>query len=422
MTKKINKFIFFSVAILTVFFSSCIKEKKPLKLLKVTEYSSSKVSDSALIKVLKEEKGLDIEICYTLFEEVALDQLINKKVDLVIIPNNVVSDNLKIKSITTLLPRILMVFTNRKTDITDLKVLLERGTVYFEDRSKLDSIFFKNLYYNFNIDEKKINSKTADEIEFNMDNDSLMVYVGLTHINNVLVKEMTDLNWRFFSIGDIDNYGKGSRVEGFTMMNPSSYPFVLPKSVYRGKPENSILTIAIKDILICREDLDVNIAYQIPETLVEIKSHLIYLNKAYNLLDFDFDDQVLAFPLHQGTRNYLERNKPSIWMRYVNMAWPILSIFVIFIGAFTSFNRKLKKKRKENIEKYYTSLLQIREKSEHINNSGEIKDLLVELGSLKSKAIESLANNKFDSGESFNIFLALFTEIKNDLNEDLEGK
>jgi hypothetical protein len=417
-----NKFLFLSISIITILFSSCVEEKRTLKLLKVTEYSSSKVSDSALIKILKEDKDLDIDISYTLFEEYALNQLNEKKVDLVIIPNNVVSNNLKIKAITTLLPRILMIFTNKRTEVTDLKELFEAGTVYFEDRSILDSVFFKKLYYNFNIDEKKITSKTAEEINFNTENDSLMVYVGLTHINNILVKKMTDHNWSFFSIGDIDNFGKGSRVEGFTMMNTSSYPFVLPKSVYRGKPEKSILTIAIKDILICREDLDENVAYQIPETLIENKSHLIYLNSAYNLLDFDFENQVLSFPLHQGTRNYLERNKPSIWMRYVNMAWPILSILVIFIGALTSFNRKLRKKRKENIEKYYSSLLLIREKSEHLETSNEMTELLHELRTLKSKAIESLANNKFDSGESFNIFLALYTEIKSDLDEDLERK
>jgi len=417
-----NKNILTSITFLLIIsFFSCLKEKKPLKLLKVTEYSSSKVSDSALIKILKEDKGIDVDISYTLFEDYALDQLNSEKVDLVIIPNNIVSNNLKINSIITLLPRILMVFTNKKTEITDIKELLETGTVFFEDRSKLDSIFFKKLYYNFNIDERKIASRTSDEIDLNIENDSLLVYVGLTHINNVLVRKIADNNWSFFSVGDINNYGKGSRVEGFAMMNTSSYPFILPESVYRGKPEEPILTIAINDVLICREDLDENLVYQILETLVENKSQLVNLNSAYNLLDFDLENQELSFPLHQGTKNYLNKDKPSIYMRYVNMAWPILSILVIFIGALTTFNRKLKKQRKENIEKYYTSLLLIRERSEQIDSSEGIKKLLLELNSLKSKAIEALANNKFDSGESFNIFLALYTEIKSDLYEDLEG-
>jgi len=102
------------------------------------------------------------------------------------------------------------------------------------------------------------------------------------------------------------------------------------------------------------------------------------------------------------------------------MAWPILSILVIFIGGLTSFRRNLKKKRKESIEKYYTSLLLIKEKSEHLDKFTDIENLLKDLGLLRSKAIEALANNKFDSGESFNIFLALYSEIKNDLNEMME--
>ena len=40
--------------------------------------------------------------------------------------------------------------------------------------------------------------------------------------------------------------------------------------------------------------------------------------------------------------------------------------------------------------------------------------------SLRSKAIKALANNKFDSGESFNIFLALYAEIKEDLNKEIK--
>jgi len=405
--------------ILILFLFSCTKKEKPLKLLKVTEYSSSKVSDSALIKLLKSEKNIDVEIDYTLSENFAIDQLKEKKVDLLIIPNNATSNNLDFKAVVPLLPRILMVFTNKRTEIKDIKDLLENGTVYFEDRSRLDSLFFEKLYYNFNIDESMINSRISEELELDKQSDSLLIYIGLSHINNELVKNMADHNWSLFSLDDINYYGKGSRVEGFTMMNTSAYPFIIPMSIYKARPEKSVLTVAIKDILLTRSDLDNEIVYKITEALIENKSHLIQMNSAYNLLDFNFENQVLSFPLHEGTKNFLERNKPSIWMRYVNMAWPILSILVIFIGAFTSFNRNLKKKKKESIENYYTSLLEIREKSLHIEDKSEIQQLLNELKLLRSKAIKALANNKFDSGESFNIFLALYTEIKDDLIEDI---
>lgn len=413
---KLNYFIIF---ILLIVIFSCNHEKQTLKLIKVTEYSSSKISDSALIKILKQE-NINVSVEYTLSEDYALEQLNNKNVDLIITPNNTTSNNLEIRSIVPLLPRLLMIITNKKTGDMNLKEVLEKGQVYFEERSRLDTIFFKNLYYNFNIDESKIDSKSAQDLDLNIANDSLLVYVGLTHLNNEFIKKMADYNWSSFSIDNVQDYGKGSKVEGFTLMHRSSYPFIIPKSIYKGKPENSILTIAIKDVLIAREDLDDKIVYKIVKTIVENKSRLIQLNRIYNLIDYDFNSQSMSFPLHIGSRNYIERNKPSIWMQYVNIAWPILSIIVIFLGALTSFRRQLKKKRKENIEKYYASLLLIREKSEQIENVQEIKNLLYELGLLRSKAIEALANNKFDSGESFNIFLALYLEIKNDLNESLD--
>ena len=411
-------FLLFGFVIIT---SSCNNNKKSLNLLKVTEKGASKLSDSALVKILKEETNLEIKITHTLSEDFAVKQLRTGDIDLLIMPNSIIDEkiNFDFRTIAPLLPRILMVLTNEKKEVKDLKNLLENNIVIYEEMSRLDSLFFKRLYENFDIDEEKIKTKSITDLDLEKESDSSFVYVGLTHLHNLNVRNLVNHNWSMFSLDDVQNYGMGSKLEGFAMNFPSAYPFILPMSVYKGNPKQPILTLAIKDVLICKEELEEDLVYQIMETLIEKKSQLVFINNSYNLLDFDFEKQLLSFPLHEGTKNFLERNKPSIWMRYINMAWPILSILVIFIGAFTSFKRRLKKKNKENIENYYTSLLEIREKSSHIDSDSEIKELLNDMKLLRSRAIEALANNKFDSGESFNIFLALYTEIKNDLDEDL---
>ena len=338
---------YFSIFFLVMFvLFSCGEKNRTIKLLKVTEHSSSKVDDSALKKIINEEEGIILDIENTLYEDFALEQLKEKKVDLVILPNNTTSNESNFRTIIPLLPRFLMILTNQPTDIKDLNELLKSGTVYFEDQSRLDSLFFKSLYYNFNIDESEIRLRSLNKIELEKKSDSLKVYVGLTHLSNPLIIELTHHDWSLFSLGNVDNYRKGSQVEGFCMMNRSIYPFIIPMSIYRGKPKKSILTIAIKDILIARTDLDKQIAYNIVDVLTEHKSRIIQLDNTFNLLDFDFDKQVLSFPIHDGTRHYLDKNEPPVWSKYVKMIWPLISISVVAFGILASIRTRYRRRKK----------------------------------------------------------------------------
>ena len=77
-----------------IFLFSCKQEKQIFKLLKVTEHSSSKVSDVSLVNLLEAENDFTVEIDYTLSVDSALKLLNDKKADLVILPNNVTSNNI----------------------------------------------------------------------------------------------------------------------------------------------------------------------------------------------------------------------------------------------------------------------------------------------------------------------------------------
>jgi TRAP-type uncharacterized transport system substrate-binding protein len=406
--------------LITILLLSCVNEEKPLELIKVAEFSSSKVTDTSLARILYKNNGLKVNVRYTLSEDEALKQLEDKKADLVIIPNNAKSGENNFRTLVPLLPRVLMILTNKKLDSMSIKDLFEKGHVYFEDRSRLDRIIFRKLYYNFDIDESKIQTNLIEELIINKKSKDLEVYVGLTHINNLEVKKLTNLGWHFFSLDNIENYRKGSRIEGFTMMNSSGYPFVIPMSLYKGKPKKSILTYAINDILICRADLDEGIAYNITQTIIENKSHLSEMNPVYNLLNFDYDSQVLSFPKHKGTKKFLDRNEPPVWSKYVKMIWPLISISVVLFGIMASLRQRLKRRKKQNIEMYYNTLLEIRGKADEAVDVDSLVTLLKELKLLRSEAMKSLANKKLDSGESFNIFLALFNDTKTELIDDIK--
>ena len=68
---------------------------------------------------------------------------------------------------------------------------------------------------------------------------------------------------------------------------------------------------------------------------------------------------------------------------------------------------------------YYNNLLQIRDKAEVAVDIDAFVNILKELKILRSQAMKSLANKKLDSGESFNIFLALYNEVRSELTENI---
>lgn len=411
-----KRFLYIFLLVLAV--SSCKREEEKLRLIKVTEFSSSKVTDTALAEVIRIKTGIDIKIDYTISSDFALKQLEEKRTDFVILPNNNISDNMDFRTLVPLLPRVLMILTSKEASSMTPKELFEKGTVYFEDRSRLDSLLFEKLFYNFNIDKTRIRSRRAEDLKFDDSSDILKVYVGITHLKNRTVMNLTSSTWHFYSMGNVDFYGKGSRIEGFTMMNTSTYPVIIPMSVYQGKPKRSVLTFAINDVLISRSDLHKKIAYKITKAIIENKQMLIQLNNIYSLLNFDFDNQVLAYPVHRGSKEYINRDKPPVWYKYVSMIWPIISISVVIFGVITSFRQKLKRRKKQNIRMYYKHLLKIRDKTEETNDIDSFVEILKELRKLRSEALESLAQRKLDSGESFNIFLAMY----NDVRDDLSGK
>jgi len=415
-----SKIITIVFLLITAGFLSCeINNHKNLTMLKVTELGSSRLSDSAIVNVLHREANLSIEIKYDLSEDTALIHLEDKTIDLAILPNNTaVNTNIKVRTVIPLLPRVLMILAHNIPDLDNVKIknLFENYTLVYEDMSRMDSLFFRQFLLSFNIDQSKIYGLHVNQIDLNSWGDSSFVFVGLTHLQNPLLKKLVDMNSKMVSLDDVNELGKGSTVEGFLLSFPSIYPFILPKNIYKGEPKNPVLTIAIRDILVARADLSDEIVYSITKTLIENKPQLIQEDRIYNMLETDFSNMNSSFPLHNGTKQYIERNKPSVWSRYASIIWPFVSMLAILIGALVSFSNRMKHRQKLRIEVFYQKLLKLRKKAFNEQDNTDIDEILKEMRKIRMKAFEALSSNKLEGNESFNIFLSLYSEIQDEVN------
>jgi len=417
------KFTFHFLFLIILFLNSSCKKhsRKKFDLLKVTELGSAKVSDSTIAKILSEYSNIDLDIKYSLSEDIALQELLDKNIDLAIIPDNTQGcyEYANLRTITPLLPRILVILSSNISNTNDVDIadLFENNKLVFEDLSRLDSIFFNTLFDNFGVNRKYLRTFSAHKIDLDKWRDSSFIFIGLTHPHNPLVKKLINHDAELITLDNINKLGKGSTVDGLKMNYPKLSPFIIPKSLYKGVPKKPILTIAIYDILVARKDFDKTVVHDILKTLIENKAQLTQNDNIYSLFNPRYEKVLFSFPLHKGAIDYLNRNEPSIWTRYASIIWPFASILAILAGAFASLRQSVKQRKKMRIETLYKSLLKTRKHILSDNPNKSKEKLLEEIHGVRARAFNALMENKLEANVSFYIFLSLYNEIINEIEK-----
>jgi hypothetical protein len=412
-------FILFLI-VLPLFFSCKRLElyKKNIRLIKVSELSSAKVSDSAVVALLAKEMGVRSDICYTLSEDTALRYLREKKVDLAIIPNNISCQDASLRTVAPMLPRILVILAMNidRNETHDLAKLFREHNIIYEDLSRVDSIFFQTFFSSIGVRFDEIKGQKVNSLNLEQWRDSTLVFAGLTHMHNSVMKELIGEGAYFISLDDASLLGHGSTVDGVVLNYPPAMPFILPKAYYKGKPSEPVLTVAIPDILITRKDESDAFIYDLVKALVENKKRLVDMDNIYNLLQtHKFTSEAFTFPLHDGAVSYLNRDEPSLLTRYAAVIWPFISIIAILAGAFASVKRRMRLRKKLSIESFYRRLLSLRKRAIRAGDEKKRDQLINELRKLRSEAFDALMNDQLIADDSFQIFLILYSEVFNEI-------
>ena len=413
--------ILFLFLLVLPFFVSCKKlelYKKNIRLVKVSELSSAKVSDSAVVALLAREMGVRAEISYTLSEDTALRYLREKEVDLAIIPNNINCSDASLRTVAPMLPRILVILALNldRNETRDLAKLFRKNTIIYEDLSRVDSLFFRTFLSGIGLNFGDIKGLKVNSLDLDQWRDSTLVFAGLTHMHNPIMKKLIGEGAYFVSLDDVALLGHGSTVDGIILNYPPAMPFILPKAYYDGKPVEPVLTVAIPDILITRKDESNALIYDLVKSLVENKKRLVDMDNIYKLLQTsELTNESFTFPLHSGAVDYLNRDKPSLLTRYAAVIWPFISIIAILAGAFASVRRRMRLRQKLSIESFYRRLLSLRKRAMSAGDDKKKDQMINELRKLRSEAFDALMDNKLIADDTFQIFLILYSEVFNEI-------
>ena len=257
--------------------------------------------------------------------------------------------NLQVRTVAPLFPLVAMIMYRTDHEVKDLDDLLNNHKV-MEIESDFYSEFFRGAGYDVDsLDFSIMRDKDVKTLMQRIVAEKVEVLCVFASIYGPAIEKLSQMGWRFFSLGDIDLFGRGSTVEGYCLKNPQYYPFVIPRGTYGAFPETPVVTIAQDVLMITHQDSDPELVYDLVSDVFNHKQYLSQKNVIFSTLTENFDHGRLIFPLHEGTEEYLARNEPSIFERYAELAGVIFSILVVVVGFLASARRR----RKDRIDKYY---------------------------------------------------------------------
>jgi hypothetical protein len=243
--------------------------------------------------------------------------------------------------------------------------------------------------------------------------DNQPVIVLLEALNSGFVRFLQNRKW--YSFGRPDALGHGTMAEGISARIPQIRPYVVPAFTYGAATPEPILTLAVDTHIVMRSDLAEDTVYRFTQTLVENKARFGPTHPGlFRGIREDFDRSTLAFPLHSGARRYLDRDQPTMFERYAEVANVSVYLLIIIATAIAASIRWHSRRRKVRVDAYYGKVLTIRRRA--LAQPGEDHgEAINAVQSIYDEALEKLKDEQLAPNESFHILMTLCSDTIREL-------
>lgn len=390
--------------------SACSNEKITYKLLYSTDEPIGRISQT-MQKVLEENLNVEIELIIGEGSIANLDSLAKGKADLAIVENYIEYRD-SVKSLFTLYPQILHVFyTGEKAN--SFEELFYGKQVFIGDEGSGSYRFMMNLFEYFDLDQSRFEITNNAFV-----NDVIAGFIDIVPENSLIGLE----SFKLYSFDNVENFGKGSIVEGISLRYPQVHPFIIPEYTYRKLSSEPIVTVATDAILVASSDMREQAIYDITKTLFEEKQEFIDLSPLIaSGMSEDFSRKELSFPLHEGARIYLDRDEPGFVERYAELFGVVFSIAVALISGLISLSKWQSQKKKDRVDVFYKDLMRVKNVLSSIKTEKEGFAKIREVQQSQNKAFDMLINEELEANESFRIYMELSKETIDELKNRIRA-
>lgn len=206
-----------------------------------------------------------------------------------------------IRSITHLYPNVMHIVVNANSNITSVKQFEGKKFVPGAVGSATE-VNSKEILSLYGLDYKEKKNVKADYLGYTeaaealKDSrvDGILIAGGLP--TSAVLDAASSVKIRILSL-------EPDMIKKLTEAMPWYYEFVIPKGTYIGQTED-IRTVAVANILICRDDLKDDLVYNLTKALYENQKDLIAAHSAAKDMKFEHALNGLTVPLHPGAEKY----------------------------------------------------------------------------------------------------------------------
>jgi TRAP-type uncharacterized transport system substrate-binding protein len=245
-------------------------------------------------------------------------------------------------------------------------------------------------------------------------NDAIEVIFLFQPISPSVTARIED-DYDFFSIGDVDDLGKGATVEGLSLIYPQMEPFVIPARSYGHANPAAILTVSVTTLLVARDDLPSHRIHDLAEALIDNKQQLALVHPSlFHGITERFNVDSVNFPLHDGAQDYLDRDEPGFLERYAELAGVLFTVSLALLSGLVAIARLRQRIKKNRIDGYYARVLRIRADALKRPLPVDWEEASERIREVESEAFDELIDERLLADDAFRIFLTLSRETLHD--------
>lgn len=410
------KTIFFILTLILGLLSTCQSPSSTLKIAAGSEQSTHHIVGEQLSNILNQyapasyalEKMKPTEDGSKAYAE----RLVGREVDFALAQNDVEVSTHKgrLRTVLPLYPQLFLIIHQDSIQAESLRELIKDRKIAIGPQTGATRTFTEAFFKKMGIAKDEY-TLSFGSYATNTISDSIPISISVTAFNNPRIEEMiTQKGGKIWALDEARLKGNGSLADGFCLRYPYAYPFIIPKNTYENYPAKPILTLALDNVLLTYESMDANTVYALVQAVLEHKDLLIKENPSFRFIQDNFERESLQFPLHEGTKQYLDRNKPSFWERYAELLALVLTLLTMGTGAGLSYWKWARDRKKQKIDSYYSNIIQIENEAKELKEVEALQAKIHEMDRLRQKAFEQLANEKLLADDSFRIFITLIQD------------